>query len=72
MKHQSMEVLELQYDDKSTSPEFKPLEDVFFDAEFETQNKIDPRIRTRSQRRSTDLLIETRNMTKKETQTQSY
>ena len=58
MKRQSTIVLETPYDDKSTSPEFELLEDVFFDAEFETQNKIDPRIRTRSQRRSTDLLKE--------------
>ena len=61
MKRQSTVVLETPYGDKSTSPEFEPLEDLFFDADFETQSKFDTRIRTRSQRRSTDLLKEALN-----------
>ena len=58
VKRQSTVILETPIGEKPTSPEFVPLDDVFYDADFKDQTNFVTKVRTRSHKRSTDLLKE--------------
>ena len=58
VKRHSSLILETPSGEKATSPEFDPLDDVFYDRDFNDQINLTSNVRTRSYKKSTDLLKE--------------
>ena len=58
VQRQSSIILETPTGEKATSPEFDPLDDVFYDVDFKDQIDFTTKVKTRSCKRSTDLLKE--------------